>query len=297
MIRYLMLSMLVVLFFSCRSQSTETLPVNADNNTLLWEISGNNVQKPSYLYGTFHVLCKEDIQFSANLKKAVQQSNNVYFEIDLDEPENVLGMLMFVNMNNGVKLKDLYSEDEYQRLKNFFKDSLSTNLTMIEKMKPFFLEAMVYPKLLACNRMSGVEEELLTMAKAGKKEIRGFETIMFQASVFDSIPYKDQAKELLEMVDSIRDYSVYFQKMVDAYKKQDLTGIESAFSDPHYNMDEKNEEIMLGSRNRNWVQQLKKILPADNIFMAVGAGHLIGKNGLIALLRKEGYTVKPIVNR
>jgi hypothetical protein len=84
--------------------------------------------------------------------------------------------------------------------------------------------------------------------------------------------------------------------MVDVYKSQKLDSIEAMFNEPEFGMQD-GLDLLLDKRNKNWVEQLKKILPANNIFMAVGAGHLVGKMGLIALLRKEGYTLKPIVNK
>jgi uncharacterized protein len=292
------LLLLPVLFFQyCRSQPVDKLTSNDNGNTLLWEISGNQLSKPSYLFGTFHLMCKEDIKLSGNLKQAIKNSGEVYFEMDLDDPSNMLGGLFFMNMNDGKKLKDLYTPEEYSRIEHFFKDSLKTGMMMVEKMKPNFLEAFLYPKMMPCKTMSGIEQEVLVVAKNDKKEIKGFETIAFQASVFDSIPYEEQAKALLEMIDSIHSYTAYFDTMLHVYKSQQLDEMEKMFSDTAFGMKGEDQDILLDRRNRNWVQQLKKILPETNVFLAVGAGHLVGKNGLIALLKKEGYTLRPLLNK
>ncbi len=289
-----------ILFFQCcRSQPTEKLKSNTDNNTLLWEISGKGLKNPSYLFGTFHMMCKEDIHLSDNLRQAVNSSAEIYFEMDLDDPSNTLGALLFLNMKEGKTLKDLYTPEEYTRVEKFFKDSLHMGMGMFQKMKPNFLEAMLYPKLMPCKTMSGMEMEIMELAKDNKekKEIKGFETIAFQASVFDSVPYKDQAKELLKTIDSIAAFAHYFDTLLSIYKTQQISSIEKMFNDPNFNMDEKNQDILLNKRNKNWVEQLKKILPGKNIFIAVGAGHLVGKNGVIELLKKEGYILRPIVNK
>lgn len=280
----------------CRAQPSINLPANASNHTLLWEITGKDLKKPSYLFGTFHLMCKDDIKFSDNLLAALKYSEEVYFEMDLDDMSNTLGAMMFMNMKDGKTLKDLYTETEYNKLNAFFKDSLRTNLGLFQKMKPTFLEAFIYPKMLSCKNMSGVEQELLKIAGNEKKEIRGFETIAFQASVFDSIPYETQAKSLLSSIDSINKYKVYFEKMVQVYLSQQIGSIEAMFNDEDFGMKD-GMELLLDKRNINWVQQLKTILPKTNIFMAVGAGHLVGKNGVIELLRQEGYTLRPILNK
>ena len=68
---------------SCIAQPVEKIQTNKDDNTLLWEISGNDLSKPSYLFGTFHLMCKEDIRFSNELKQAIKNVSKVYFEMDL----------------------------------------------------------------------------------------------------------------------------------------------------------------------------------------------------------------------
>ncbi|RYF89966.1 MAG: TraB/GumN family protein [Chitinophagaceae bacterium] len=279
----------------CKAQPIAQTAKNEAGQTLLWEITGKDLQKPSYLFGTFHMMCKDDIRFSDNLLTAFNNSKEVYFEMDLDDVSNTLGAMMYMNMKDGKTLKDLYTEIEYSKLQSFFKDSLKTNIVMFQKMKPSFLEAFLYPKMLSCKNMSGVEQELLKLAGKENKEVRGFETIAFQASVFDSIPYEKQAKSLLTTIDSLDNYKVFFDKMVKVYLSQQLSGIEAMFNDDQFGMKD-GLEMLLDKRNQNWVAQLKTILPKTNIFMAVGAGHLVGKEGLIALLRKEGYTVKPMVN-
>jgi hypothetical protein len=242
------------------------------------------------------MMCKDDIKFSDNLLQALKNSEEVYFEMDLDDMANTLGAMMYMNMKDGKTLKDLYTEAEYDKLQFFFKDSLRTNLTMFQKMKPSFLEAFIYPKMLSCKNMSGVEQELLKIAGKEKKEVRGFETIAFQASMFDSIPYETQAKSLLTSIDSINNYKVYFEKMVQVYLSQEIEGIEAMFADEAFGMKD-GLELLLDKRNINWVEQLKTILPKNNIFIAVGAGHLVGKKGVLELLKQEGYTVRPLLNK
>lgn len=286
-----------VLFFqSCEAQKIASLPKNKDSNTLLWEIRGKGLKNPSYLFGTFHLLCKDDTRFSNNLQQALEMSDEVYFEMDLDDPAMMLGGLLFMNMKNGKTLKDLYTPEDFEKISQFFKDSLHINLGMFGKMKPMMLESFLYPRLMPCKNASGVEMELMTLAKKQKKEIKGFETMEFQASVFDSIPYGVQAKALLKDIDSSAKFKSYLQKMVDIYTTQQTDKLAALVSDTAFSGGE-NNDILLKNRNENWVKQLKTILKEKNIFMAVGAGHLFGKDGLLELLRKEGYNVSPLLNK
>ena len=295
--RLLKILLLLIIFFSCKAQPRQAkLIINKNENSLLWEVSGNGLAHPSYLFGTFHLMCKDDIHLSKQLKTALAQSDTVYMEMDMDDPSTMLGGLLFMNMKDGKTLEQLYTPAEYKKVKAFFTDSLHTPISFLQSMKPMLLEALLYPKLMPCKSVSGVEEELLKIAKQEKKEIKGLETMEFQASVFDSIPYAEQAKELLNAIDSLSSYKTMFDTMMNVYKSQRIDEIETLFNKSEFGMKD-HQDILLNDRNKNWVKQLKVITKTTNVFVAVGAGHLVGKEGLISLLRKEGYTVKPLQNQ
>lgn len=281
----------------CSAQSAPaSLKTNASDNTLLWEVSGKGLPKPSYLFGTFHLLCRDDIRFSNSLKQSVQNATEVYLELDMDDPAMILSSLTLMTMKGNKKLKDLYTEAEYKRVVDYFKDSMQTPIYLFQTMKPFFLVALLYPKMMPCPTVSSVEDEIMKLAKQNGKEIKGLETMAFQASVFDSIPYEEQAAELLKSIDSMALSKKYFDSMVMAYKEQRINELGSLMKNEDFGM-ESNQDILLDKRNKNWVEQLKTIMKKKPVFVAVGAGHLLGETGLIALLRKEGYKVRPLENR
>lgn len=287
----------ILLLASCNAQTqAPKLQTNKDDNSLLWEVSGNGLKQPSYLFGTFHLMCKDDIHLGEQLRKAINASDEMYLEMDMDDPALLLGGMLLMNMKEGKQLKDFYTEEEYRKIESFFADTLGTPIGMLQRMKPMLLESLLYPKMMACKTMSGVEEELMKLAKDGKKEIKGLETMEFQAAVFDSIPYDEQAKELLKTIDSLPQYRKYFDVMLSVYKNQQLTQMETLFNKTEFGMVEHND-ILLDNRNKNWVAQLKVIMKAKAVFVAVGAGHLPGKIGVIALLKQEGFTVRPLLNK
>ncbi len=286
-----------VFFFGCKSQNkTSSTKNNNDNNTLLWQISGKDLKNPSYLFGTFHLLCKDDIKFSEQLKSVLKSSDEVYMEMDMDDPSIMLSGLLYMNMKDGKKLKDLYTDAEYKKVANYFTDSVGIPLMMLQSIKPYFLVAMLYPKMMKCKNASGVEGELMSIAKEDKKEIKGLETMQFQSSVFDSIPYEWQAKELLKNIDSFSIYKKEFDTMLLQYKNQQLSAMEISLVKSEFGSD-KYEDILLTKRNLNWVGQLKTIMKKESVFVAVGAGHLVGEKGLLNLLKKEGYTIEPLLNK
>ncbi len=290
--RYIFVFAFAITICSCKGQTNTNIPVSLDENSLLWKISGNNIKAESFLYGTFHLMCKDDIIFSKYVRPAIATTDVVYFEMDLDDPATLLGGIFFMNMKDST-LPQLLPEEQYAKLSSYFKDSLGMDLKNFNKFKPTMLEALLYPKMLGCKTTSGVEQELVKIVKTYKKEILGFETIQEQSAVFDSIPYRLQAQSLFKAIDSMRVNQKDFNKMVNEYKQQHL----SALMETEATDDELLENylpLLLDNRNKNWVKQLKNILPKKSVFVAVGAGHLSGEKGLINLLKKAGYTVQPV---
>ncbi|HEY5368703.1 MAG TPA: TraB/GumN family protein [Hanamia sp.] len=285
-----------VLFLGCKAQQSAPFVKQNNDNTLLWEVSGNGLKKPSFLFGTFHLLCKDDIHFSDQLKRAMKQCDTIYMELDMEDPSIMLSGMLYMNMKGGKKLEDLYTPEEYKRLQNYFSDSLKVPLMLLQSAKPYFLVALLYPRMMNCSSPSGVEEELVKIAKEDKKEINGLETMQFQASVFDSIPYELQAQELLKNIDSFSVNKKEFQTMLNYYKNQQLDSITKMMGKSEFGSD-KYDNLLLNDRNKNWVGQLKQIMKRESVFVAVGAGHLVGNEGLIQLLRKAGYKVEPLANK
>ena len=291
------LLMIVCVFigFSCKNQITKSVPVSTNTNSLLWKISKAGSDQVSYLYGTFHLLCKEDVLIGKPVDDAIVAADEVYFELDLDDPSTMLSAMFFINMKNDTTLSQLLTANELKRLSAFYRDTIGTPITMFQRMKPALLEAFLYPSMLNCKNSSGVEQELLVKVSAAKKTVLGLETIQDQTSVFDKIPYGVQAKSLLKSVDSFATSKAKFAEMVTNYKAQRLDLLSDALDVDTEGLAAYLDELLY-QRNRNWVKKLSPILPSKNLFIAVGAGHLPGDQGLIDLLRREGFTVEPMAN-
>ena len=290
------LSLFYIGITGCNAQPEHSFAKQKNNNTLLWQVSGKGLQHSSFLFGTFHLMCREDIHFSNQLKEAVKASDEMYMELDMDDPSTLLSSMLYMNMKDGKKLSDFYTPEEYKKLQTYFTDSLGMPMMLLQRTKPYFLVALLYPKMMNCTSPSGVEEELLKIAKEDKKEIKGLETVQFQASVFDSIPYGWQAKELMKNIDSFSVYKKEFDEMIHLYKNQQLDSMQNMLAKSGSGS-AKYDNLLVNDRNKKWVKELNEIMKKESVFVAVGAGHLTGKYGLISLLKKEGYMVEPLMNK
>lgn len=298
------ISLLIAFVFCIQPVFAQTADSDTLENALLWEISGNGLKTPSYLYGTIHIIPQKDFFMTDATIDAFNKSKQVAFEVDLDEMNNpfkMLGMIGGMMMDNNTTLKDLLKEDEYERAHRYILDSMGMPpylATMMEKVKPMFLSEMVGIDMSSMEKGSmsmdenstSYEMEFNEMAKKQKKETKGLETIAYQLSIFDSIPYKDQAYMLLDAIDNGgEEEAEALDELTQMYVNQDLNGLNRMI-----NGDEDLSgftQILLVNRNKNWIPIMAKMAKKKSTFFAVGAGHLPGKEGVIRLLRAEGYTV------
>lgn len=261
-------------------------------NSLLWEISGRGLAKPSYLFGTIHLICPTDFSLSDSLKSTLSRTQQVALEMDMDDPGMMAGMMKTMNMTAGNELKKLVTQQEYERLDRFFKDSVHVGLAMFERAKPFVLMGPLFNTVLDCQPQS-YEMALVELAGKQKTEVIGIETLEEQMAIFDTIPYKDQAKMLLNLIDSLSSARKEFKTLIALYKAQNINELYGMTLKSEFGM-EGNEEVMLFARNRKWIPRIRRIASAKPTFFAVGAAHLGGEKGVIALLRKEGFRVTAV---
>jgi len=272
---------------------------NNTDNSLLWKISGNGLKNPSYLFGTIHMLCNDDAILSDSLKNIIKNVKEVYFEVDLDNMFEMLGVISKMKMKGDTSLQDLLSEADYEKVKTYFETKGSMlPFSMLEKYKPMLAASTLQQGSFPCETTAMMEQVIMQEAKQHNKSIKGLESMSYQASILDSIPYKLQAEQLVSYIDKATkdgDEDKELAEMMKAYKNQDLQKLEEMLmkSDPSIS---NYTDILLYNRNRNWVNKLKDLLPEKALLIAVGAGHLPGKEGCINLLRKEGYKVTPLKN-
>ncbi|MCU7551580.1 TraB/GumN family protein [Chitinophagaceae bacterium LB-8] len=269
-------------------------------NTLLWRISGKSLSKPSYLFGTIHLLCSDDIQLSDSLKTAIQQSDKIYLELDMDNLFEVMSAMNKMKMRNDTTLSDLLTSTEYEKVKSYFKRNGSMiPFSMLETYKPMLTASTLMQSNMNCKAVA-VEQMVMKEAKENRKEIKGLETMAYQLSIFDSIPYKFQAQQLLHFVENLDTSSESsakeYEELAMAYKAQDLNKMEMLTGKDVMGFGNFTE-VLLYNRNKNWVSKLAGLINNQSLVIAVGAGHLPGEKGLINLLRLAGYRVEPMENK
>jgi len=269
------------------------------NNTLLWRITGKGLEKPSYLFGTMHLLCADDIALSDSLKSAIKDADNVYLELDMDNMFEMLGAMQHMSMRGDTTLEDLLTKDQYGRVKKYFKENNSMlPFEMLQTYKPLLTASMISDQQSSnCDHMISMEQLIMEEAKKNDVAIKGLETMDFQLSIFDKIPYKVQAQQLYQVVTHADDKAEESELHVltNAYRKQELEKLEEMTRKE--DMGIKNfTEVLLYNRNADWAKKLQTLMQDKSLVVAVGAGHLPGARGVLNLLRQAGYKVEPVAN-
>jgi uncharacterized protein len=265
-----------------------------EEKTLLWEVSGNGLSQPSYLYGTVHAICDKDFFVKESIKTNFQKTQQLFLEIDMDDPKAMGSLMKALYMTDGKKLKSLFSESDYQKVAKFFKDSIQTNLDGVQTIKPLMLMSFLLPKMSGCSPKS-YEAYFVSLAKEQKKEVFGLETPEDQMAALDKMGVQKQADAMLEMIGEKewKKGKENLKKLISDYKNQDLEALYKDVSEiSQYGEDY--EKALLEDRNKAWIPVIKKVSAEKSTFFAFGSGHLGGVNGVIKLLRKEGFSVRGI---
>ncbi|WP_132054960.1 TraB/GumN family protein [Pseudocnuella soli] len=273
---------------------------NSNTQTLLWRVSGNGLASPSYVFGTIHMICADDIQLSDSLVSAIGRSSQVYLELDMDNLFEMMGAMRKMKMRGDTTLADLLSEEDYASVKEFFKNNKSPiPFSMLETFKPMLAASTLMESALTCSNAIAMEQLVMKEAKKNRKDVKGLESMAYQLSIFDSIPYKLQAEQLAAYVKKNHtpvETQKEFAELAKAYRMQDLKKMEQLTVEEDMGMSHFTD-LLLYNRNANWVAKMQGIMKSNAAVFAVGAGHLPGDKGVLSLLRKMGYKVEPVENK
>lgn len=268
---------------------------------ILYKVSGNGLEKPSYLFGTHHLAPLSVFTENADAIEAFASAGQIVGEIDIEgNPLQVSAkMTPYMLAPIDSTLSKVIPSEQYAEADSLLQEILKTpeiTLKTFEIFKPAVLTQQITVTIIIQN-MPGykAEEQLdyyfqLLGIEEGKK-ILAFETVEQQAEIlFRSQSIQSQAEELLGILANPQDLALEAQKLNNAYLAQDIDAMfQMAIAE---DIDPEFFEKLTTQRNNNWIQQLPEIMKADSTFVAVGCLHLTGETGLVQQLRNLGYTVE-----
>lgn len=258
---------------------------------LLWRISKGGVE-PSYLFGTIHVSDPEIVNLPTAVKEALQESELFVMEARLDGPE-MLAFAQEMFFRDGTRLSDIIDTELYQQTETLLA-KYGIPPMAAQSLKPWaaFMTLNMPPDV-------GLPLDLVlkNLAQEHGLKIDGLESVAEQAAVFENLSRQTQI-ELLS--DSVCHYDVLQGDMDDMkklYLQRDLEGLFSYHNKYHLQTHEEYQQLMkrlLWDRNRIMAERMLPILEKGNAFIAIGAMHLAGEQGVLSLLEDSGYQVKSV---
>ncbi|WP_194774667.1 TraB/GumN family protein [Pararhodonellum marinum] len=260
-------------------------------SSLLWKITGNGLESPSYLFGTIHVICKDQFIMDERITEALESSEKLAMELDMSDP-NLVQEMQMVSFNPDMQnIQEEFEPEHREAVNKFLSESYGAGLDQMGVLKPFVLSSMILMKQLPCADQSSYEMYFVEKAKNMEMPVVGLETIQFQVGIFDEIPQKLQIDELGKMVTN-QDSMKEFERMVTNYTSENLDELYQVIAEN--DLFKEYGDLLLTKRNENWISKIQTLIHDQPTFIAVGAGHLPAEDGVIQLLRTAGYAVEAV---
>ena len=274
------------------------------NGQLLWKVTGAGCYETSYLFGTLHLETREFIDSVPGLSTAIETVDVIYGELEGDSMTSLSTMMQLIKdataPADSTLDKLLYTEDYIMVDAVVKKYMFGFGLKELKSLKPAVLTTQLsmmqmqefYPNSLDPKNL--IDFAVQKRGKELGKRVEGLEEVEDQTSALFGAPLLEQAEELADFCRKDGKFGESSKQLYEAYRAQDLSAIERIVFDPEMGMDDAEMDRMSYERNRKWMDKITMTLPVQRVLVAVGAAHLVGKDGLINLLRERGYTVEPV---
>ena len=276
---------------------------------LLYRISGNGLESPSYIVGTYHLAPASFADSIPGMSEAIENTQQVCGELDMMDafkPENAARMMQAQMLPEGVTLSSLLTAEQRTRLNALLLEVLGTNLddeayaAQVEKVSPVALSttlslAAFIKKTPSFNPMELLDNYFQMLALQNGKSVKGFETVDFQMDVLYGEELPKQVDDLMCLVDHFDEATELVNRITKAYFSQDFQQLESVLEEEMEGScasSPEDEAKLLDNRNHNWIKLMPDMMAETPTLFAVGAGHLCGEQGVLKLLEGLGYTVE-----
>lgn len=255
---------------------------------LLWEITGKGIKK-SYLYGTIHIPDAKVKAYDRIVEDKLKGSKAFAMELVVDE---IYQMSLAQSMMMTESLQDILSAEDYAKVSKLVKEKTGQDMSLMNHIKPFMLYTMLSEGKVEVSEGEALDLEFLKLARAEKKKILGVEKVEEQLAAINSISLKDQGKMLMDMLSDTSSGDGEMDALLSIYLSQDLDAMVNLAADP--TLPKEIAQNFLVGRNKVMAERITAMMKEQSTFVAVGAAHLGGPDGVIALLRKAGFTLTAV---
>ncbi len=291
--RILLMGILLIIVLS------GNLNAQQSNHSLLWEISGNNLEQPSYLFGTFHLLQDEFLETKPEVLNRYRSAEQVMLEVEIDSSKmQQLGMMAVMQ---GDLISNYLTEEETDFLSEVLTATIGVGLSQVDMLKPMALMAtlsMIHNQMVLGEKLTGYSGSMIDQwfaadGKQSGKSVVALESMEEQMDLlFNTTPVEEQTEQLVDYLKNEEESFELIETLFNCYVSEDLACLQQIGEDMAAEVPAM--AAFLDVRNVNWMEKIPALIKDKPSFIAVGALHLPGKMGLIELLRSEGYRVEPL---
>jgi uncharacterized protein YbaP (TraB family) len=264
-------------------------------NSVIWEISGNGLEKKSYLMGTLKFTGVKEFYLPANTTKLIHESEIFAIEDEIDHhAQHELNSA--THFPKGQSLATVLSPEDYQKVKSLFQKQFKVKSATFDKkyahIKPLPL-SIVMTRLSLGEKVKFYDIELLTLAKDNNKPSFSLESVEREAEALNSFSIEEQVKALMHSIDHFDEQKAEFKKLMADYPTGNL---EEIFAYTLHPLEDSPEfiESFYYKRNEEWLPKIEKMIKENKAFIALGVSHLEGERGILKLLEGKGYTLTPV---
>ena len=262
-------------------------------SSLLWEISRDDMPGKSYLFGTMHLIEKDYFIFPKKLQRRIKNAEVLVMELsEVPEYEDLIGHLMLPTGS----LFDLFTEQQTDSILQWAKINFQIEEEAFRagfsKLKPFVVMQMAI-QLQFSGKTESYELSFQKVAQKHNIEINGLETVNEQMALFDNLSNEQQVEMLMEIIREGDETINRIRKLQELFVQQNVDSLFLFITEDNSVLSEQQKEF-IDTRNEKWIPKIVAYVTSNNTFIAVGAGHLGGVNGIIRLLESEGYNLTPI---
>jgi uncharacterized protein YbaP (TraB family) len=264
-------------------------------NQFMWKVEGPGGSS-AYLLGSLHVLTADFYPLHATINKAFAESKTLVEEIDLDEagdPMMMMAALAKAMLTDGRTLDQIIAPAVYAEVQKRA-EKAGLPMAAIQRMKPWLVAiTLMAPTLQAAGFKPelGVDRHFFDRAKDSGMKRQGLETMAFQLDQFDSLSAKLQEELLRTTMEELDNQVAGVKEMAQAWAFGNVAAIEKLALGELKSAPELYQKLLV-DRNNNWIPHIETCIKQNaGCFVVVGAGHLVGPDGLPVLLAKKGYKV------
>lgn len=271
---------------------------------VLYKVSGNGANGDSYVMGTHHFAPSSMLSDIKGFDAALNGVEAIYGEVEEGEinEEKVQQLAKkYGEAPSDSTLSKVLTTDQFKLLDEIVKKYTNNMLTAdkFDTMTPAIVGMQIsalqtlaaFPEF---NPADQIDTKIQKMGKKQKKSTGGLETAEDQMKLLLGEPISVQAASLVRSLSQDMYAALLAKRLAELYAAQDIDGMLTLMNDPLLGMTSDEAARMIFNRNVNWMRQIPSLIAEKPIMFVVGAGHLPGERGLLALLKKAGYEVTPV---